>query len=70
MIPKWIAEFVLMLAIGIIEKMKPSPEELERMSHNEKVKKLANFINDGYPGYILSDPAHPGEWGDTATKVR
>ena len=69
MIPKWVAELILALACGIIEKMKPTPEEIERMSNNEKVKKLANYINSGYPGYELPMSAVGDKWGDTATKV-
>jgi hypothetical protein len=70
MIPKWAAEFILALAVGLIEVFKPKPEELERMKVNEKTKALIKFINDGYPGYILSDPTRKNEWGDTATHIK
>lgn len=63
MIPKWIAEFVLTLALGIIESMKPKPEEIERMSNNAKVRAMASFISAGYPGYELPDSAKQDRWG-------
>lgn len=69
MIPKWVAEFIIMLAIGIIEKMKPTPEEVERMSHNEKVRKLATYINAGYPGFELPVGTTRDVWGESITKV-
>lgn len=69
MIPKWVAEFIIALSVGLIEAFKPKPEELERMKANEKTKALIRFINDGYPGYVLSDPDKPREWGNTASKV-
>ena len=69
MIPKWAAEFIIALSVGLIEAFKPKPEEIERMKANEKTKNLIRYINDGYPGYVLSDPDRTREWGDTATKV-
>lgn len=67
MIPKWVAEFIIALSVGLIEAFKPKPEELERMNANERTKNLLRYINAGYPGFELSESAKNDKWGTPKT---